>query len=59
MVVVMGCQHYFEDHLENPYYPEYNPEGKYHLCNLCNGHDENYFTADNLEILFNMGVFPC
>ena len=54
MVVVMGCRYCFQDHRENPYHPEYDPEGKYHLCNLCNGHEEDYFTGQHLETLFNI-----
>jgi hypothetical protein len=54
MVIVKGCRYKFDDYLENPFRPEYDPKGKYHLCNLCNEYDEQYFSGKHLETLFNI-----
>lgn len=52
MVLIVGCRYCMPEHLRLEV--ELHPHDAYHMCNLCNGHDESYFTGNNLERLFSI-----
>lgn len=50
MVVTLKYNTYEDE----TYYPSLDHDSSIHLCNLCNGHEEHYFNADNIENLFQI-----